>query len=247
MRSNLDNNQMRFPLTATANLYVPEVIAITANLTLQAGHPGIVAIDPASTGRNVTMYTPSPATMFYRFELINISAGTGALSLLQVDGTTAIGTVQPGQRAEMYWNSKTALWEAYIQTKGITNTVGSNQVFQQYTTLAALANAQILAFQPPFAYKLVSIGFRTRVVASTGGKAATLTAQINGVACTGGVVGLTTANQNVSGGLTAGTAITALNVGTNVQPVQAAVSAVTAFSEGDGYVEYVVQNTNVNA
>lgn len=247
MRANIEGALLRNVVQEGAVLYKGEILAISANQTIAAGAPYALAFDPASTGRNVVMYTPTVPSLWTEHDVFNISAGTGALTIQQPDAATTVIVVQPGQRAMLFWNPKSQLWEGYPLTKGITNTVGSQVTFQQYTTLAALANAQVFAMTVPFAFKLNSIGFRTRVVASTAAKAATLTGQVNGVSVTGGVVSLTTANQNTSGGLTAGTSITAGNVGTAGQSVGAVVSGVTAFVEGDGYVEYNITNTSINA
>jgi hypothetical protein len=59
------------------------------------------------------------------------------------------------------------------------------------------------------------------------------------------VVSLTSANCTPTGTLVAGTAITANNGTTTAgQTVEVAVSAVTAFVEGDGYVEFTIQPTS---
>jgi hypothetical protein len=97
----------------------------------------------------------------------------------------------------------------------------------------------------PNAFTLQSIGFRTAKPASTASKAVTLQAAINGVNCTGGVINLTTANQNTIGGFVAGTPITAGNVGTAGQTLEVNVSAVTAFVEGDGWVEFTVLDNDL--
>ena len=244
MRSALDQNRAQGLLIDGALFLTSEQLAISANFTMTQSMPHLVALDPASTGRNLLTYTPSVTALYRKHEIINISTGTGVLTVKAKDGSTTIGTVAPGQRAELYWNGSD--WVCFTQTKGDVQTVGARYVIQQYTLLAALANSQVMSVAIPSNFTLVSVGFRTRVVASTAAKLATLTAQVNGSNVTGGVVSLTTANQNTSGGLTAGTAITAGNTGTAGQTVGVAVSAVTAFAEGDGYVEYVVANTSVN-
>lgn len=111
--------------------------------------------------------------------------------------------------------------------------------------LADIAASETYKLAVPFAFTVNSIGFRTGKPASTASKLATLTAQVNGTPVTGGVVALTTANQNATGTLTAGTAITALNIGTAGQTVEAATSSVTAFVEGDGYIEFNVTNNDL--
>jgi hypothetical protein len=92
----------------------------------------------------------------------------------------------------------------------------------------------------PSAFMVLSALFRTAKAATTAAKAATLTVGISGTPVTGGVIALTSANQNTIGGSVAASAITALNVGAAGSTLEVAASAVTAFVEGDGYVEFTV-------
>jgi hypothetical protein len=111
--------------------------------------------------------------------------------------------------------------------------------------LADLANSQTFKVAVPFAFTLTGIGLRVGKAVTTGSKAATLTAQINGVAATGGVISLTSANATPAGALVAGTAVTAANVGTAGQTLEVAISGVTAFTEGTGWVEATVSNNDL--
>ena len=97
----------------------------------------------------------------------------------------------------------------------------------------------------PFAFTIVSALFRTAKPASTAAKLATLTCSVNGTPCTGGAMALTTANQNAIGGTVAGSPITALNVGAAGNTIGVTASSVTAFAEGDGYVEFLVTNNDL--
>ena len=104
--------------------------------------------------------------------------------------------------------------------------------------LATLANSQVRKILVPYAFVVTAAQFRVGSPVTTAAKAATLTVQVNGTAVTGGVISLTSANCTPAGAAVAGTAITALN-GTQTpnSTVEVAVSSVTAFAEGDGYVE----------
>lgn len=92
----------------------------------------------------------------------------------------------------------------------------------------------------PTAFIVLSSLFRTIKPASTASKLATLTVGISGTGVTGGVMALTTANQNTIGGTVAASAITALNIGAAGATLEVTASAVTAFVEGDGQVEHTV-------
>lgn len=97
----------------------------------------------------------------------------------------------------------------------------------------------------PFAFKVNSAKFVTLKPATTAAKAATLTVEIATVAVTGGVIALTSANQNTIGGSVAASAITALNTGAAGASLGVTVSAVTAFIEGDGWIEFNVTNVDL--
>lgn len=112
--------------------------------------------------------------------------------------------------------------------------------------LADFVNSATWKLALPFAFTLKSALFRTGKPASTAAKAATLTTTVSGQAVTGGVMGLTTANQNATGGTVAASAISGANAtGLAGGTVEFAVSGVTAFVEGDGYVEFTVTNNDL--
>lgn len=99
----------------------------------------------------------------------------------------------------------------------------------------------------PFAFTVVGTPqFRVAKPATTAAKAATATLQVNGVAATGGVISLTSANCTPMGAaVAASAAVTAGGTGTAGQTVEFALSAVTAFIEGDGYFEVTVTNNDL--
>lgn len=112
--------------------------------------------------------------------------------------------------------------------------------------MANLANSQVLKVALPFAFAVTAALFRVGDKAvTTAAKLATATVQINGVAVTGGVMALTSANCTPSGASVAASAITANNTTfTAGQTIEVAISAVTAFAEGDGWFELTVLPTS---
>lgn len=245
MRQRIEDSLFRKPQFESDLRFTWEQLAITADFTHADSGPGFIGLDPASTGRNFLTYTPTVTAIARKYEIFNISSGTGALTIKAKNGSTTIGILNPGEVGVLYWLPNATDWKFAKDIFGDTAAdVAAQSTISLYTTFASLANTNVLAAKVPFAFKLISIGVRTKAPVTTGAKLATLTAQIAGVACTGGVVSLTSANLTPTNTLVAGTAITALNVGTAGQTVEAAVSAVTAFLEGDGYVEFVVQNTD---
>lgn len=113
--------------------------------------------------------------------------------------------------------------------------------------LVGLVNAGVWKVAVPFACTVLSALFRTGKVVSTGAKAATLTVTTNGGgAVTGGVMSLTSANQATTGGTVAASAISGAGATiTAGQTIEVTVSGVTAFVEGDGYVEFTVSNNDL--
>jgi hypothetical protein len=113
--------------------------------------------------------------------------------------------------------------------------------------LLGLVNAGVWKIAVPFAATVLSALFRTGKVVSTAAKAATLTVTTNGGgAVTGGVMALTSANQGTTGTGLAASAISGAGATiTAGQTIEVTVSSVTAFVEGDGYVEFVVSNNDL--
>lgn len=254
MRGNMDNNRVRGLILESVKLYLVEQLAIAANVTLVAGMPYLLAFDPASTDRNVTLYTPSVTALATEHEIVNYSTGTGNL-LIKSPAAAAIGSIPPGARAIVrYFNGA---WSVFMQvsqgTGGQFNTVGAKQTLSLYTTLAGLVNTNILAVNVPFAFTLTAVRLRPRTPATTAAKLATLTAGIAATGtgaltpCTGGVISATSANMTPTNTPLAGTAVTALNTGVAGACVGVTVSAVTAFVEGDAYLEMDVLNTSIAA
>lgn len=244
-RMNLENGRMRAMVLESAKLYTVEMLGIAANVVLIAGLPYVLAFDPASTGRNVTMYTPSVASLAHEHEIFNYSSGTGVLTILSPAAAT-IGTVAPGQSALVrFFNG---VWSVFTRTSSIASqTNAAKTTFSLYSTLAGLVNTQVMAVKMPFAGILNLIGFRTRTPATTAAKLATLTAQINATPVTGGVLALTSANMTPTNTRVDSSAITALGAFTAGQTIGALISGVTAFIEGDGYLEFDVTNTDLKA
>jgi hypothetical protein len=107
--------------------------------------------------------------------------------------------------------------------------------------LANLANSQVLKIPVPFPFILNSVAFRVGDKAvTTAAKTATVQVQISGTPCIGGTVALVSADLTPSGAKKDLSAITALNVGAADATLEIAVSAVTAFAEGDGWFEFNV-------
>lgn len=112
-------------------------------------------------------------------------------------------------------------------------------------SMALLVNGQLFKVPIQSGFIVNSATFRDEIAITTGAKAATLTTQISGAACTGGVI--TVAGTYATGVTQAGTPISGSNVGTAGQTLEIAVSGVTTFTEGWGHVELSVTNTDLAA
>jgi hypothetical protein len=123
---------------------------------------------------------------------------------------------------------------------------GPQTVIIPVAAMANLANSQTLKIALPFNFVVTAALFRVGDKAvTTAAKLATATVQVNGVAVTGGVIALTSANCTPSGASVAATAITAANGSTAVgQTLEVAISSVTTFVEGDGWFEFTVSPTS---
>ena len=218
------------------------ILAISADFTLVDGMPPSLALNPNNSNLNVNFFTLTSSMEGMEQEIINISTGTGILTLKNAGGTV-LGTIAPGQKALCKVINGVLL--AFIESQSNSQSAANKSTLViPVGLLTGLANAQVWKLAVPFAFTLTSIGFRVGVPVTTAAKAATITAQVNGVAVTGGVISLTSANATPTGTLVAGTGITAGNTGTAGQTIEGAVSAVTAFLEGSGYLEFGVTNTN---
>lgn len=242
-RVNLENNNIYSPTIKSGLRYGTALLAITANVVLTSGMPVVLGFDPGATTRTITMEAVPAASVGgdgLEHEIVHYGTGAGNLTILNPAGTQ-IGTVYPGGYAKV--RVINGAWACYFVANQNQPSADQNDVVTYYTTLAGLVNTNVLALPIPYNFKLLSMGFRVRTPATTAAKLASLQARINGVACTGGLVALTSANATPTNTLVAGSAITALNTGTAGQTVEALVSAVTAFIEGDGQVEWQIQNT----
>lgn len=112
--------------------------------------------------------------------------------------------------------------------------VSKVSTFSFHIPLAAISGAGdvVTGFVPGFAGRILSIQAVNSVVVTTGSKAVSLNAEIDGTNVTGGVVALTSANQTPLGARVAGSAITAANAFTATSAIDIEAASVTAFAEG---------------
>lgn len=243
-RTNLESNRTRGLMIETALVKGVMLSAIAANQVLVTGMPHTLAYDPAATNRNITLYTPAVVALSIEHEIWNIGTGAGVLSILS-PAAAVLGSIAAGQMAVVRWIN--GAWNVFTRGSGTSaETNAAKMVIPLYTSFASLANTNVLAWKAPFAGTLNLIGMRTKAPATTAAKLATLTGQIAGVPVTGGVLSLTSANMTPTNVRVDSTPITALNTFTAGQSVGALLSAVTAFVEGDGYLELDVTNTDLN-
>lgn len=240
-RVNLESNLIYAPTFKSGFRKATSLLTITGNVTLVAGMPVVLGFDPTNTDRTITMEAVPAASIGgdgLEHDIVHFGTGTGRL-IINNPAAAQIGVIYPGGRAILAVVN--GAWACYPIANAAQPPAQGKDVVTYYTKLADLVNTNVLALPVQYDFTLLSIGFRVRTPATTAAKLATLTARINGTPVTGGVVSLTSANATPTNTLVAGTAITALNTGTAGQTIEAIVSAVTAFVEGDGNVEWVVQ------
>ena len=118
---------------------------------------------------------------------------------------------------------------------------GSQYASLQLTLANLTVAGDVIVIPMTFKGRLDSYFFSVFAKATTAGKAATLTAKVRTAAAvtttmTGGVLALTTANCTPEGAIVQATAITALNKFNRGDSIVLTSSAITAFSEGAGYL-----------
>lgn len=118
-----------------------------------------------------------------------------------------------------------------------------NVIILPVPSLALVVDSQVIETTIPYNFKVTNLLFRTDVAVTTGAKAATFTAGLDGTPMTGGVIAL--AGAQATGVATNSTSITALNSGTAGAKFSLTASAVTTFIEGNGHFEATVVNTDL--
>lgn len=175
-----------------------------------------------------------------------INQSTPTLTLTQVS-TVAAGTLASPGAATVIGASDAVFTDNIAGV--VSQTLALNAVKQVVTIPVQLVDLATgtLKLAIPFAFTVVGTPqFRVAKPATTAAKAATATLQVSGVAATGGVISLTSANCTPMGAaVAASAAVTALGVGAAGGTVEFALSAVTAFIEGDGYFEVVLINNDL--
>jgi len=129
-----------------------------------------------------------------------------------------------------------------------TQKVGVYQIPFYFAMATDIATGDLLTnYIPGHAFKILSVDWRQAKAVTTAAKLATINLEIGTTDLTGGVVSLTSALCTPAGVAVAGTAITAGNVGTATDSFSIEASAVTAFSEGAGWLIVEIQNTETLA
>lgn len=239
-------------------------IATTANFTVPAvGAQVAVAVQSSSgfrIGQTVFVYGCN-----FQVFANPISGGSITLTFLGLANDAAVGTVVPAGSLIAFGPGAitganlvpvAALLPAVVplitdnSSGAASSTLAAGvgiSTLAFYVTLANIANNTDLIgqFTPGYAFKLLSIVFAVEKPVTTGSKLATLTPKIGGSAVTGGVLSLTSAALTPNGTVLAASNITGGNTGTASQTLEIAATAVTAFSEGTGWIIIKIQNTDV--
>lgn len=225
---------------------------LTSALTIPAALGTATALVASSLwmviGQNIVM---GDGTNFGNFRVVSFpSSAAAVVEFLAYPGDSAPGaviaigaTVSPsGLLADL--TSLTAFTDN--TTGAATNTLAAGagvQTIALFVNLVDLSAADSLTtYTLGYKFKLLSVSFAVEKAATTAGKAATLTTSISGVAVTGGVLALTSANCTPKGVVVAGTAVTATNTGSAAATISITGSAVTPFIEGAGWILITVQN-----
>lgn len=113
----------------------------------------------------------------------------------------------------------------------------------QLAAMTAAAADLLTNYVVGYAFKILSVSFATTTIGAGAAATMTLNLEINATNLTGGVVTITLAGTDTLGELTAGSAVTAANVGTATDTLSIEVAAGgTIFTAGAGVLLVKVQN-----
>jgi len=198
----------------------------------------------------------SDGTDWGTFEVLTITSSTGAtLSWLDYNGdSVGASTIDLGARVSPS-GTQPAL-AAPLPTAFTDNTTGTasntlaagvgRETLMFPIQLAAMTTAAadlLTNYVVGYAFKILSVSFVTTTVSTGAGGTQTLNLEIGSTNLTGGVVTVTLAGSDTLGELTAGTAVTAANVGTATDTLSVEVAAGgTVFTAGAGILIVMVQN-----
>lgn len=223
----------------TANFTVPAigntVVVTVANSTwMTIGQ--VVFVQGAGSFSVSAKGSALSATLQYLDYATNTAAGNNVASGAQISpGGSQIVVATPG-----------TLTDNTTGTAGSTLAAGTGvSTIAFYVDLTLLTNADILTtLIIGYAFKILAVDFGVHVAVGTGGKAATITPYIDGVAVTGGILSLTSANCTPKGKVVTGSAVTGTNTGNASATLSLTASAVTTFLEGNGWIILTVQNVD---
>lgn len=123
---------------------------------------------------------------------------------------------------------------------------GGTHPFSFHISLAGLSNADLLStIVPGYKFAIEKVMFGVQTAATTAAKAATITPKISGVAVSGGVLSLTSANCTPKGNVVNGSEISDSspdNEGSETDSISLTASGVTSFVEGDGEIVMILRN-----
>lgn len=185
---------------------------------------------------------PDAATSTNARGVVSEFAAAPGFEVLEVDAIASGAATLKTARAESITDNSGGNASA---TAGIA-AGAATQFLSQTFNLADLLGTDEHKIDPGFNGKLLAINARVQRAATTAAKAATLTARVNALSMTGGVVALTSANCTPAGSQVAGSAITAgVQTFTNAQTIGFLLSSVTTFVEGSVAIEYKVFNQDL--
>jgi hypothetical protein len=182
---------------------------------------------------------PSPTTVQLRYLGYPLDSATG--------NTIAVGAVvTPSGQLPLFGSLPAAITDNSGGTGSNTMAAGVGiytlafyvNLIDISTSAATILNTYLIGHR----FKILALSFALEKAATTAAKAVTITPGIGGVAITGGVLSLTSANCTPIGTIISGTTVTGNNVGTSAQAFLLVTSANTAFVEGSGWIIVRIQN-----
>lgn len=157
-------------------------------------------------------------------------------------GRTPIAQRADASQAAFTDNSTGTVGDTVAAGVGVTTVAIPIQLAAMTTSAADL----ITNYTPGYRFKVLAVDFATTTLGAGAGATQTLNLEIGTTNLTGGVVNVTLASTDTLGEMTAGTAVTAANVGSAADTISVEVAAGgTVFTAGAGVLLVKLQNMDV--
>ena len=234
-----------FTTLVTASFVVPAKSANTASLAFGNTTWMTVGQNIYIQGAGIFTVVSKADSTHALLTYANYAVNTAAGNTISAGAQASPGGSQPALAAAL----PTALTDNSTGTQSNTIAAGTGvatvtiPLTSLATGLSTLAIDLLTTYTPGYRFKLLAFDFITTIVGAGAGASQVFNLEIGTTNVTGGILTVTLAGTATIGVLTAGSAITALNVGTVSDTISIEMGAGgTVFTSGSGYFVLKIQN-----